>query len=46
MTFRKLFIYTTEGLALLGVVFAVNANMLISAYYYTMKIPDKIKDIL
>jgi hypothetical protein len=43
---RKITIYTAEGLILLGVVFAVNANLIISAYYLSLKMLDKIKGLL
>jgi hypothetical protein len=46
MELRRLFLWFTEGLILLGIVFVVNANLFISAYYYSLKILDKIKSII
>ena len=46
MALKKLFIWFSEGLILLGIVFVVNANLFLSAYYYSLKILDKIKSII
>ena len=46
MALKKLFLWLSEGLVLLGIVFVVNANLFISAYYYTLKILDKLRAII
>jgi hypothetical protein len=46
MALKKLFLWFSEGLVLLGIVFIVNAQLFMSIYYYTLKALDKIRDLL
>ncbi len=46
MAFKKLFLWFSEGVVLLGIVFLVNAQLFISVYYYAVKALDKIKSMI
>ncbi len=46
MAIKKLFLWFSEGVVLLAIVFLVNAQLFISVYYYAVKALDKIKSIL
>jgi hypothetical protein len=43
MALKKLFLWFSEGVVLISIVFAVNINLFISVYYYTIKIAEKLR---
>ena len=46
MAFKKIFLWLSEGVVLLGIVFLVNAQLFMSVYYYAIKALDKIKSMI
>lgn len=46
MALKKLFLWLSEGVVLLGIVFLVNAQLFMSVYYYALKALDRIKSII
>ena len=46
MALRRLFIWISEGIILLGIVFVVNAQLMISLYYQALKVLDKVKSMI
>lgn len=46
MAIKKLFLWFSEGIVLLGIVFLVNAQLFMSVYYYAIKALDKIKSMV
>lgn len=46
MAFKKMFVWVAEGIVLIGIVFAVNAQLVISLYYQALKLLDKVRDLV